>query len=255
MIEFVSHSSLEKLDMTSKQLTGADVERILAAVKTPESLTTLVLANNPSVKADGGAAVGAFIEKATGLRELDLRSTNVGGVGLVRILDALKESSVTSLDFRRNSFNEHCARRVADFIEKSTSMVKMDVRHNPLHSGITFIIKAVENSGFTADILVDSVSSKFSAALNAALQANKKMVLTLSWSLSTGGTLDFVCTTLGGQEVASIEVQTSDNFGDIEAGIAHQLGVDVCNLVLILESVPVMDNTTRNASLQKLLGL
>jgi len=249
--------SIDCLDLTSKQLTGTDIRLILHAVKTPGSVTSLLLGNNSLLGAEGAAAVGEFLAESPSLTSLDLRGTLIGDEGLAHILKGLDSNiSLTNLDLRRNKFNGASAVQIRDFIRENATISKIDLRHNAIgEPGADAIVDAVKAGHATADIFMEATKDQVQR-LEAALEKNRNrpMVLTLRWSPPIGGALRFVCSTMGGRELAGIEAHVSDKLGDFRARVAKTVGVNATNVVLILPDARMLEDASGTLKLEELLG-
>lgn len=106
VIPFFAHpgqwmSDLTALNVTSKKLRAEELARLLASPHFPCcSLSTLMLGNNPSLGAEGAAAV-AECPQLSGLTHLELQGTRMGRAGVESVLSSPHLAGLTELDLSR----------------------------------------------------------------------------------------------------------------------------------------------------------
>ncbi|KAG0020121.1 hypothetical protein BGZ82_011691 [Podila clonocystis] len=127
-----SHLCKISFELIVESIGGKEFGRLVEALKTNSTLTTLKLLSN-SIGDKGAQALSEALKINTTLATLDLRYTSIGDNGAQALAEALKtNTTLTTLDLRNTSIGDNGAQALADALKTNSTLAILRYRSDPV---------------------------------------------------------------------------------------------------------------------------
>mmetsp|Transcript_56650 Transcript_56650/g.100490 ORF Transcript_56650/g.100490 Transcript_56650/m.100490 type:complete len:381 (-) Transcript_56650:80-1222(-) len=255
-----AQDSVTSLDLSHNRLCSQGMARIAYVLQKSTNITAVSLCDTATVNdAECVERMAFLVSKSRSATDWDLSANSMGDRGVFRLACALSSPNrVTSLILRENRIGDLGAQRIAELLECNTKLMTLDLSINCIRdTGACMIARALEKNysltmldmGFNGigesglEKVVDALEKNCSilsldldqiaiecghnqprvAALIERNQVAQIRVLTVRAEVRAFGKFYVDCTSIGGEKVASLEVDAEDSVSKLRAAVAAQV--------------------------------